>query len=150
MHVRPPTDLLASYPPPFGSARQEAEAFNQPLNFDTSSVKTMEEMFKVHSVRALHSDSGLEPSLARCMRGHHPTDPPSSWPTPRPAPCAPLSTRQNAKAFNQPLNFNTSSVTTMDTMFYVCTSPAPCAQTPVELSLARCMRGHRPTDPPSS
>ena len=150
MHVRPPTDLLASYPPPFGSARQEAEAFNQPLNFDTSSVKTMEEMFKVHSVRALHSDSGLEPSLARCMRGHHPTDPPSSWPTPRPAPCAPLSTRQNAKAFNQPLNFNTSSVTTMDTMFYVCTSPAPCAQTPVEPSLARCMRGRRPTNLPFS
>ena len=30
-----------------------------------------------------------------------------------------LSTRQKAKAFNQPLSFDTSRVTTMDTMFYV-------------------------------
>ena len=92
----------------------------------------MEEMFKVHA-----------PPIPLLL-AHTPPR------TVCPAPCVPVSTRQNAKAFNQPLNFNTSSVTTMDTMFYVCTSPAPCAQTPVEPSLARCMRGRRPTDPPSS
>tara|TARA_B100000795_G_scaffold51417_1_gene33696 strand:+ start:648 stop:845 length:198 start_codon:yes stop_codon:yes gene_type:complete len=30
-----------------------------------------------------------------------------------------LSTRQIARKFNQPLNFNTSSVTNMDAMFFV-------------------------------
>ena len=46
--------------------------------------------------------------------------------------CAPLLTRQEAKAFNQKLNFDTSRVTNMDGMFYVCTPPClPYAQTPV-------------------
>ena len=39
------------------STRQLAEAFNQPLSFDTSRVTTMEEMFEVHSTRALSPDS---------------------------------------------------------------------------------------------
>ena len=82
---------------------------NQPLNFDPSSVRTMEEMFKVHA-----------PPIPLLLA---PTPPRTVCP----APCVPVSTRQNAKAFNQPLNFNTSSVTTMDTMFYVCTPPAPCS-----------------------
>ena len=50
-----------------------------------------------------------------------------SWPAPRPAPCALLSARQDAREFNQPLTFNTSSVTDMSWMFYVRPQHAPCA-----------------------
>ena len=60
-HVRHLTDLLASYPPLL--TRQEAVRFNQPLDWDTSRVTIMGEMFRVHSARALRSDSSLEPSL---------------------------------------------------------------------------------------
>ena len=52
------------------------------------------------------------------MRGRRPTSLPASRPPPPHMVC-PLSTRQKAKAFNQPLSFDTSRVTTMDTMFYV-------------------------------
>eukprot|EP00964_Phaeocystis_antarctica_P045599 scaffold26259_cov55-Phaeocystis_antarctica.AAC.2 len=53
--------------------------------------------------------------LVRCRR------PTLSCPrsTPRPASYALLSTRQEASAFNQPLSFDTSSVTTMYSMFGV-------------------------------
>eukprot|EP00964_Phaeocystis_antarctica_P155966 scaffold125415_cov48-Phaeocystis_antarctica.AAC.3 len=43
----------------------------------------------------------------------------ASRPAPRPASYAPPSTRQYAYAFNQPLSFDTSSVTAMNQMFYV-------------------------------
>ena len=46
------TDRPASYAGL--SIRQKARAFNQPLSFDTSRVWTMQEMFEVHSARALH------------------------------------------------------------------------------------------------
>ena len=39
------------------STRQLAEAFNQPLSFDTSRVTTMDTMFYVHSACALRQDS---------------------------------------------------------------------------------------------
>ena len=39
--------------------------------------------------------------------------------------CTPFSTRQNAAAFNQPLSFDTSSVTDMEFMFFVRSAPAP-------------------------
>ena len=54
------------------STRQQAEEFNQPLSFDTSKVTTMEEMFEVHSTRALPTNSSRA-SLARCMRGCRPS-----------------------------------------------------------------------------
>ena len=50
---------------------QSATAFNQPLNFDTSSVTNMEGMFRVRSTRAL------------CM-------PPAPQPSVGPSPCMPL------------------------------------------------------------
>jgi len=40
------------------------------------------------------------------------------------------STRQNAKAFNQPLSFDTSSVTTMRYMFRVRSPRVPMAPKP--------------------
>ena len=94
-------------------------AFNQPLSLDTSSVTTMLAMFSVRSARA------LAPSLysgpPRACRVHHrrPTRPPASLAAPRLASHALLSTRQSASAFNQPLSFDTSSVTTMYGMFTV-------------------------------
>ena len=44
--------------------------------------------------------------------------PHGSWAAPLPTSHARLSTRQTAKAFNQPLSFDTSSVTNMGYMFY--------------------------------
>eukprot|EP00964_Phaeocystis_antarctica_P124350 scaffold88026_cov65-Phaeocystis_antarctica.AAC.1 len=52
------------------------------------------------------------------MRGHHAHNPFASRYTPRPASCAVLATRQYAREFNQPLSFDTSSVTDMGGMFY--------------------------------
>ena len=48
-----------------------------------------------------------------------PSDPPPTRHTFRPHRYAFLVTRQNASAFNQPLNFDTSKVTTMKRMFAV-------------------------------
>ena len=58
----------------------------------------------------------------------HPTPtlrPPATRPAPRPASYPLLSTRQGASAFNQPLSFDTSSVTDMQGMFEVRSSPCP-------------------------
>ena len=50
--------------------------------------------------------------------GPAPAPLPTHTPTPRPA-RRPISTRQGATTFNQPLSFDTSSVTDMHNMFYV-------------------------------
>ena len=81
-HVRHLTDLLASYPPLL--TRQEAVRFNQPLDWDTSRVTIMGEMFRVHSARALRSDSSLEPSLplhAACTAAAPPATSPHHMPS---------------------------------------------------------------------
>ena len=46
--------------PSLWDARQDADAFNQPLSLDTSSVTTMDYMFQVRSApaRATHSTVG--------------------------------------------------------------------------------------------
>jgi len=46
-----------------------------------------------------------------------------------------LDARQDAYAFNQPLSFDTSSVTTMDYMFQVRSAPAHATRSPVGLTL---------------
>ena len=102
------------------STRQGAWAFNQPLSFDTSSVTTMQDMFKVRSARALSP-----PALSRALPVHaacvaatqrpHASRPVYLFPRRMPA----LSTRQAAYAFNQPLSFDTSKVTDMRYMFDV-------------------------------
>jgi hypothetical protein len=55
---------------------------------------------------------------------------PLPWPACHPSSYAFLSTRQGASAFNQPLSLDTSSVTTMEYMFAVHFSRAPCQQPP--------------------
>ena len=108
------------------SARQRSRAFNQPLNFDTSNVVNMDEMFEAHSARRILWPILLSslPLFARCIMRFAPplSDPPASY--------APLLTRQEATAFNQPLNFDTSRVIIMGEMFRVL-PPLPCAQTSV-------------------
>ena len=115
---RPRISPRTSYAPL--STRQLAEAFNQPLSFDTSSVTTMYLMFGVRSARALPTQalSRAHPVHATCAAtAAHPPRLPSRT-SPR-TPCASLLTRQLAEAFNQPLSFDTSSVTTMEWMFFV-------------------------------
>ena len=81
----------------------------------------MRDMFRVRSAHALAPLSLHSRALSPCMplvRCHRPT-PSHPRPAPRPASYALLSTRQYAAAFNQPLSFDTSSVTTMRDMFVV-------------------------------
>ena len=101
------------------STRQEASAFNQPLNFDTAKLTRMDNMFSVRSARALAATalSRALPVHAACVAST--PRPHASWAAPLPASHARLSTRQEASAFNQPLNFDTSKVTTMHAMFRV-------------------------------
>ena len=54
---------------------------------------------------------------------------PIAYAPPSSVPC--LWTRQKAQAFNQPLSFDTSSVTTMQNMFYVRSAPAHATHSPV-------------------
>ena len=106
------------------SAWQFALAFNQPLNFDTPSVKTMSYMFLVRPSRPRPSHQC--PPFNACttvVRRLPPADPYTSPRTARMHP--PSDSRQGASAFNQPLTFDTSSVTTMRQMFYVRSSPCP-------------------------
>ena len=98
--------------------------FNQPLSFDTSKVTNMGNMFYVRSARALGPSLESGPPRARQLRRRHPA--PSRLPgrIPLPALHARLSTRQFASVFNQPLSFDTSKVTNMGNMFYVCSARA--------------------------
>ena len=79
-------------------------------------------MFAVRSARALASSLQLYFSWALPVHAAYaaaaPRLPASRF-TPRPASHALFSTRQGASAFNQPLSFDTSSVTDMVQMFYV-------------------------------
>jgi len=110
------------------SPRQYANAFNQPLSWDTSSVTTMHQMFHVCSARA--PPSSLH-SWVLCLHAACA----AAAPTPSRLPVPPfaalfmlsLSPRQSASAFNQPLSFDTSSVTDMLQMFYVRSARAPAS-----------------------
>ena len=135
----PHASRLAPLPPriacPPSDSAQGATAFNQPLSFDTSSVTTMYAMFAVRSARALGpqalSESGLLPVHVSCVPPPHHTGPPAFRLAPLPpASHAPSLTRQYASAFNQPLTFDTSSVTAMNSMFYVRSPRVPLAPKP--------------------
>ena len=96
----------------FVVTRQEADAVNQPLSFDTSSVTDMSNMFWVRSARALHLMCSW--TLPRpCLRHHHSHAFPSPKPAFRPLCMPPW---QAARVFNQPLSLDTSSVTYMSGM----------------------------------
>ena len=75
-------------------------------------------------------------------------------PTPRSASYALLSTRQGASAFNQPLSFDTSSVTTMHRMFAVRSAHALAPQhsqpDPLAVHAARALPPAHALPPPSA
>ena len=104
--------------PPFDS-RQAAYTFNQPLSFDTSSVTNMRYMFLVRS-----SPCALPPICSRAPPLHVEARLLACTLTPHRI-CPPCDSRQNAQTFNQPLSFDTSSVTSMQYMFLVRSSPCP-------------------------
>eukprot|EP00964_Phaeocystis_antarctica_P081052 scaffold50673_cov51-Phaeocystis_antarctica.AAC.2 len=119
---RPRGPHLAPHRTPLLSTRQWASAFNQPLSFDTSSVTDMSNMFQVRSAHALApaaSTAGPSRRACRLCAAAGQRFPAPDPHTPRSASHALLSTRQYASAFNQPLSFDTSSVTTMYGMFWV-------------------------------
>ena len=126
-------------------SRQDASAFNQPLSFDTSSVTDMAYMFWVRS----------SPCPAPNLQSSHlpctllaPRSPATSRLLARIPPrtvCLRFDSRQYARAFNQPLSFDTSRVTNMAYMFDVRSSRALCSTSAVEPSPARCVhRGRLP------
>ena len=93
-------------------------------NWDTSSVTTMRQMFRVRSARA-KVESGPTRATATVAATQRPY---ASRAAPLPAWHARPSTRQEASAFNQPLSFDTSKVTNMGYMFHVRSArscPAP-------------------------
>ena len=121
---------------PLFDSRQQSSAFNQPLSFDTSSVTAMYYMFAVRSSPWPAPTSAVEPSPLPAACAAVVCMPPSRL-QPAPSPrseCPPFDSRQGASAFNQPLSFDTSSVTNMDYMFSVRSSPCPGPQSAVEPS----------------
>ena len=83
----------------------------------------------MRSARALPSASTVGASLLLAPPTT-PPHPPACLPACRPSSYASLSTRQSASAFNQPLSFDTSSVTDMEWMFHVRSARAlPSAST---------------------
>ena len=128
----PPCTLRAPPPPPRPPApspgvspsmclrvtRQDASAFNQPLSLDTSRVTNMHYMFKVRPPRAIWPQSPLGPSVHTACTATTLHALPSLSPSVPPSTCVCV-TRQGASAFNQPLSFDTSSVTEMRGMFRV-------------------------------
>ena len=117
----PPGPHLAPYRMLLPSTRQTANAFNQPLSFDTSKVTNMNQMFYVRSARALTPKPWVQSDLPPCMPlappPPHALPPPGAHIAPHRMPL-PLN-RQIATAFDQPLSFDTSKVTDMGRMFYV-------------------------------
>ena len=88
---------------------QSADAFNQPLSIDTSSVTNMEGMFRVSSLMlppcsclSVHSACTAHVIETLCT-----TQPPFGFCT------------QTAQEFNQALSLDTSSATGMESMFKV-------------------------------
>jgi hypothetical protein len=102
----------------------ELKSFNADIsNWHTSGLTTMKSMFYVRSTRAprrpcpARCSRQLHPTApARCSRQLHPTARQARPPGPHLAPhCVPLLLAwQKASAFNQPLSWDTSSVTSME------------------------------------
>ena len=123
--------------------------FNADISsWDTSSVTDMGNMFRVLSARALSVASAVGVLPARCLRGCR-----YSTPSRHPTSMSPLFLCfpfcwQSASAFNQSLSFDTSSVTTMQTMFNVRSARALPAASAVGLPLhAACAATAAPRFP---
>ena len=138
-----------------GATRQLAYAFNQPLSFDTSSVTTMEGMFRVRTPPCVpFSVSSRFLRARRVCTATAATRPRASQPL-VPSTCFGAN-RQSAQAFNQPLSFDTSSVTSMSKMFQVRTLPLAMPSVQSVPQCTRCVRRQnavsrsRTSHPPAS
>ena len=114
-------------------------------------VTTTSYMFYVCALpRAQHAlDLQLSLSLhAACAAVARRVPPPPARTSPRTL-CPPFDSRQAASAFNQPLSFDTSSVTAMYVMFHARSSPCPAPNLQSSPSLrAACTAIARATLPP--
>ena len=126
----PPASRPAARAPhrvcPACDPRQVAYAFNQPLDWNTSRVTHMSAMFYVRcSQRALSPNlQSRALSPARCVHAslsHAASRLPARSP-PRTV-CRAYGPWQDARAFNQPLRWDTSRVTNMQFMFDVRCAP---------------------------
>eukprot|EP00964_Phaeocystis_antarctica_P061637 scaffold36844_cov58-Phaeocystis_antarctica.AAC.3 len=110
----------------------------------------MQQMFAVRSSPCPAPNLQSSPPLhVACTVVAHRLPPLPARTSPRTV-CPPCDSRQDATAFNQPLSFDTSSVTTMYrmyNMFYVRSSPCPAPQSAVEPCPARCVPRRRPPPP---
>ena len=98
----------------------DLDQFNADISsWDTSGVTDMRYMFSVRSARALPAASTVGASLRAACAATATPRPPATRPARRPSSYASLSARQGASSFNQPLSFDTSSVTSMRFMFGV-------------------------------
>ena len=125
------------------------DGFNADIsNWDTSSVTDMRQMFSVRSPPCPAPNLQSRPALhAACTAVARRLPPPNPYTSPRAA-CPPFNSRQGASVFNQPLSFDTSSVTDMSGMFYVRSSPR--ALPPIcsrALSCTLCLHRGRPPPP---
>ena len=123
--------------------RQDADAFNRPLDWDTSRVTDMSKMFVVRCSPRLAPN--LQPPPLPCtLCVHRDRSPPpvsrsAARPSPRALPVRPSA--QWAKAFNQALSWDTSRVTNMESMFFVRCSPRTAPESPVMAT--RCVHYDR-------
>ncbi|KAL1496838.1 hypothetical protein AB1Y20_014424 [Prymnesium parvum] len=94
-----------------------ASSFNQPLNWDTSSVTTMRYMFQEASSfnELLNWDTSSVTTIRGMFSSATSFNQPLSWDTSSVTDM--LGMFYGASSFNQPLNWDTSSVTTMYRMF---------------------------------
>ena len=106
-----PAARPAPFTPCLCDPRQGATAFNQPLSWDTARVTKTWQMFSVCS----HPRC----SLPVCPRKLRSRPLPCMLRAPRSHAASRLTPRQRATAFNQPLSWDTSSVTNMRDMFSV-------------------------------
>ena len=113
---------------------QGASTFNEPLSLDTSSVTDMSHMFEVANPPPGRMSSRF--LRTRCVHRHRP---------PRFAlvTCLCLRTPQDTGRFNQPLSFDTSSVTDMSYMFKVRSHPRMCRATGAQSGFPHTCRVHR-------
>ena len=107
---------LASYAPL--ATRQDAYAFNQPLSFDTSSVKKIGSMFREASAfnQQLSFDTSSVTTMSEMFYGASAFNQPLSFDTSKVTTMYQMFL--SAGAFNQPLSFDTSSVRDMGSMFW--------------------------------
>jgi hypothetical protein len=122
---RPPRKMhLASYfPPPPRLTWQFADAFNQPLAWDVSGVTSMVQMFSVRCATFLCTACLTPPTKQDATRPPLPNAPGLAW--------------QNAQAFNQPLAWGISNMTSMAQMFAVRSAAYLCITCPT-LHLGSC------------